>query len=81
MAEPHVISALRKKRAELAGDIVTAQLRLGKLRDREDSPRRQAQGRQAVRLRGMHAGYPQCATGRARAYDNRPGSRAGRTGL
>src|SRR5277367_758749 len=32
MAEPHVISALRKKRAELAGEVVTAQLRLGKLR-------------------------------------------------
>src|SRR5271168_1048596 len=37
MAEPHVISALRKKRAELAGEVVTAQLRLGKLRDDLDA--------------------------------------------
>jgi hypothetical protein len=37
MAEPHVISALRKKRAELAGEVVSAQLRLGKLRDDLDA--------------------------------------------
>src|SRR6202041_1144466 len=37
MAEPHVISALRKKRAELHGEVVTAQLRLGKLRDDLDA--------------------------------------------
>jgi hypothetical protein len=37
MAEPHVISALRKKRAELAGEVVTAQLRFGKLRDDLDA--------------------------------------------
>lgn len=37
MAEPHVISALRKKRAELAGEVVTTQLRLGKLRDDLDA--------------------------------------------
>jgi phosphoglycolate phosphatase-like HAD superfamily hydrolase len=37
MGEPHVISALRKKRAELAGEVVTAQLRLGKLRDDLDA--------------------------------------------
>ena len=37
MAEPHVISALRKKRAEIAGEVVTAQLRLGKLRDDLDA--------------------------------------------
>jgi hypothetical protein len=37
MAELHVISALRKKRAELAGEVVTAQLRLGKLRDDLDA--------------------------------------------
>src|ERR1700683_2130960 len=37
MAEPHVISALRKKRAELHGEVVTAQLRLGNLRDDLDA--------------------------------------------
>jgi hypothetical protein len=37
MAEPHVITALRRKRAELAGEVVTAQLRLGKLRDDLDA--------------------------------------------
>ena len=37
MADPHIISALRKKRAELAGEVVTAQLRRGKLRDDLDA--------------------------------------------
>src|ERR1700688_4001035 len=37
MAEPHVISALRAKRAELSGDLIAAQKRLEKLRDDFDA--------------------------------------------
>ena len=37
MAEPHVISALRAKRAELSGDLIAAQKRLEKLRDDLDA--------------------------------------------
>ena len=37
MAEPHVITALRKKRAELAGEVVAARRRLEKLRDDLDA--------------------------------------------
>ena len=37
MAEPHVISALRAKRAELSGDLLAAQKRLEKLRDDLDA--------------------------------------------
>src|SRR5277367_474718 len=37
MAEPHVISALRSKRAELSGDLLAVQKRLEKLRDDLDA--------------------------------------------
>ena len=37
MAEPHVISALRTKRAELSGEVLGAQKRLEKLRDDLDA--------------------------------------------
>jgi hypothetical protein len=37
MAEPHVISALRAKRAELSGDLIAAQRRLEKIRDDLDA--------------------------------------------
>src|SRR5277367_2353577 len=37
MAEPHVISALRAKRAELSGDLIAAQKRLEKIRDDLDA--------------------------------------------
>jgi hypothetical protein len=37
MAEPHVISALRSKRAELSGDLIAAQKRLEKIRDDLDA--------------------------------------------
>ena len=37
MAEPHVISALRAKRAGLSGDLIAAQKRLEKLRDDPDA--------------------------------------------
>ena len=37
MSEPHVISALRAKRAELSGDLIAAQKRLEKLRDDLDA--------------------------------------------
>ena len=37
MAEPHVISALRAKRAELSGDLIAAQKRLEKIRDDLDT--------------------------------------------
>jgi hypothetical protein len=37
MAEPHVISALRAKRAELSGDLIAAQKQLEKLRDDLDA--------------------------------------------
>jgi hypothetical protein len=33
MSEPHIISALHTKRAELAGEVVTARKRLDRLRD------------------------------------------------
>ena len=38
MAEPHVISALRAKRAELSGDLIAAQKRLEKLPRRASTP-------------------------------------------
>src|SRR5271167_2495065 len=37
MGEPHVISALRAKRAELSGDLIAAQKRLEKIRDDLDA--------------------------------------------
>jgi hypothetical protein len=37
MAEPHVISALRTKRAEFSGDLIAAQKRLEKIRDDLDA--------------------------------------------
>jgi hypothetical protein len=37
MAEPHVISALRAKRAELSGDLIAAQKQLEKIRDDLDA--------------------------------------------
>ncbi len=37
MSEPHIISALRTKRAELAGEVITARKQLEKLRDDLDA--------------------------------------------
>jgi hypothetical protein len=84
MAEPHVISALRKKRAELAGEVVTVQLRLGKLRDDLDAidrtlrvfdPRQHPEKiRPVVKRKGDRMfGYGECTRAILNALRDAPG--------
>src|SRR5271154_4943073 len=92
MAELHVISALRKKRAELAGEVVTAQLRLGKLRDDLDAVDRTLRVfdpsqhpekiRPVVKHRGDRMfGYGECTRAILNALRDAPGPMAtGETG-
>jgi hypothetical protein len=84
LAEPHVISALRAKRAELSGDLIAAQKRLEKLRDDLDAvdrtlrvfdPRQHPEKiRPVVKRKGDRMfGYGECTRAILNALRDAPG--------